>query len=173
MNKFAPAIVMLALFAVGLIAAREWVTGGGSMHVAAAETSAPVTAAPEPKLTGRTAVLRKEADGHYWATAYVNDTPMRFLVDTGASVIALTEKDARKAGLDPAKLPHIADISTANGHVKAGVAKLDSVRIANVELTNVQAVVLEDGLDNSLLGMSFLNRLKGWQVTPTSLVLKQ
>lgn len=168
--KSAPAILMFAMAAVGLIAVREWVTGG---HAPAAVAEPAAKAEPAQPVAPHSASLRKEADGHYWATAYVNGSPMRFLVDTGASVIALTETDARRAGLDVESLPHTADVSTASGHVKAAVASLDSVRISGVEVKGVEAVVMTDGLEQSLLGMSFLNRLKGWQVTPSALVLKQ
>src|SRR5262245_61184360 len=78
-------------------------------------------AATRPPVTAnqiRTASLRKAGDGHYWATAYVNGQPIKFLVDTGASVVALNERDARKAGIDIDNLPRDAEVRTAAGRVK-------------------------------------------------------
>ena len=63
-----------------------------------------MTPAPITSSQIRTASLRKEGDGHFWATAYVNGEPVQFLVDTGASLVALTKRDARKIGLDTDKL---------------------------------------------------------------------
>jgi aspartyl protease family protein len=98
---------------------------------------------------------------------------VRFIVDTGASVIALTPRDARKAGLDPADLPRSAIVSTANGKVAAGWVRLDEVRIERIRLGGVDAVVIDEGLEHSLLGMSFLSQLDSWQVSPTSMLLRQ
>lgn len=64
-------------------------------------------------------------------------------------------------------------MSTANGVIEVPVVTLKRVKIGNVEVTNVTAVVVEEGLDTSLLGMSFLSKLKTWQTTPAGLVLKQ
>jgi aspartyl protease family protein len=171
-KAYVPALAFLGLCAAGLLGARETLESRTADAEPAAIKSE--NRAPEmPADSGpRTASLRKEGDGHYWANASVNGATMRFLVDTGATVVALTERDARRAGLDVEKLPRTARISTANGEVRAAVARLDRIRIANVEVRNVEAVVLEE-LETSLLGMSFLGKLKSWQMTPASMVLKQ
>lgn len=181
----------IALFAVAGLACLSFVRMGmGASHVAdaapsdgtfrvtsqrAAARGTPVAQPVEadPVAVGRTAYLRKEADGHYWTTAYINGTPVRFMVDTGASTIALTERDARRIGLDPATLPHTAQISTANGRVSAAALTLDEVKIERVKATDVQAVVIEDGLETSLLGMSFLNQMRSWEATPRALMIRQ
>lgn len=176
-RSLVPALVAFAAAAVGLIAVRENMAPGGKKAEA---TTAVTEYAPSGAkgLTTRptppgSATLKQERDGHFWASARVNGAPVRFLVDTGASVIALTPRDARKAGLNPAKLPHIAEVSTASGRVKAGVTMLDSVKVGDVEVQNVEAVVIDDGLEDSLLGMNFLNRLDSWRVTDNGLVLRQ
>lgn len=120
----------------------------------------------------RSVTLRMEADGHYWADARVNGTKIRFLVDTGATGIALSKQDAQRLGLSLRSRP-MARLSTANGVIDAPIVPLKRVRVGNVEVTDLQAVVVEEGLPHSLLGMSFLSELKSWQSTPKGLVLKQ
>lgn len=168
-----PALVVFAAVAVALVGAREKMAPSQ-----AAEAETPVGAGPShvvaPAVTdSRTANLRKEADGHYWTTAKVNGVPVRFLVDSGASVVALTVRDARRIGLDIDALPRNAQVSTASGKVIAATAMLDTIAIERVEVEGVQAVVIEDGLEQSLLGMSFLNQLKSWEATPKAIVIRE
>ena len=122
--------------------------------------------------SSRSVTLHLE-DGHYWADARVNSGQVHFLVDTGASVIALTKQDARRIGVNIRAGGQTARMSTANGEITVPVVTLKRVRIGNVEVTDVPAVVIEEGLSTSLLGMSFLSKLKSWQTTQAGLVLKQ
>jgi aspartyl protease family protein len=87
--------------------------------------------------------------------------------------VALTKRDAQRIGLNLDALPKTAEVSTAHGKVKAAVAMLDTVKIDRVEVNSVRAVVIDDGLDQSLLGMSFLNALHDWNATPTAIVIRQ
>jgi len=102
----------------------------------------------------------RDTRGHFFAEASVNDVPMRFVVDTGASVVVLSAADASRLGVDwrqgPRRVMH-----TANGATAGYLVKLDKVRVGGIELTNVDGVVLEQGLGAiGLLGMSFLNRVE-------------
>ena len=106
---------------------------------------------------GARTVLTADTQGHFWATGTVNGGAMRFLVDTGATLIALPAADARRIGLNFLNAPR-AGVKTANGVAAAYVVKLDAVKIGDITLTNVDAVVLETGLETPLLGMSFLDR---------------
>lgn len=171
-----PAIALFGAAALGVVALRDTLGDGleAKPQAAAAVTE---DAVPEyTKITPhqiRTASLRKEGDGHYWATARVNGAAVKFLVDTGATMISLTRRDARKIGVNTDKLVRSVDVRTASGRVKAGTVLIDKIEIDGVVLENVQAVVLEEGLEYSLLGMSFLNRLEGWDVTPNAIVIHQ
>lgn len=167
-----PAVLIFAVTACALLAVRERL---GATQTARAETlRGPTELASEPApLGGRTAQLRKEADGHFWATARVQGTPVRFLVDTGASVIALTPRDARRIGLDLDHLPRTAQVTTAAGKVSAAWTTLGLVSIGKVEAREVQAVIIDEGLEQSLLGMSFLNQMRGWNVTQDAIVVRQ
>lgn len=177
MNKaLFPALVLFVAAAVGFLALRDTMTGSMQAKPALADTAEAEAADIPPVITShqiRTASLRKEGDGHFWATAYVNGMPVKFLVDTGASLVALNERDARRIGLDPDKLEQNARVRTAGGEVKAATAMIDKIEIDGVTVKLVQAVVIDKGLEHSLLGMSFLNRLAGWDVTSTAIVLRQ
>ena len=107
----------------------------------------------------QSAVLAADGRGHFHADGAVNGGAMRFILDTGATSIALPAADAVRLGLDYRK-GRPATIHTANGTAPAWRVKLDSVRVGGIELQNVDALVLEQGLDVALLGMSFLNRVE-------------
>jgi len=142
--------------------------------VAQAE-AAPVPAdAPPPAApaTGGPASLVKAADGHFWAEASVNGKQVRFLVDTGATTVALTAADAQRLGLDLDTLTFDRPVMTAAGEAKAAVVELDYIAIAGARVDKVQALVLKEGLSASLLGMSYLGRLSRFEATPTALILR-
>lgn len=102
--------------------------------------------------------LNRSSDHHYYATASVNGHDVRFLVDTGASEIALTEDDARKAGIkfDPAKYELIG--AGASGYVRGQYVDLTDIRLEGIHQGNAKAVVVE-GADISLLGQPFLEKI--------------
>lgn len=168
-----PAVALFSAAALGLVALREVVTV--SMDATPALASEVETAVDSPPISAhqiRTASLRKEGDGHYWASARVNDMPVKFLVDTGASLVVLTERDARRIGINTDKLQRTAEVRTAAGRVKASTTTIAEIRIDDVSIRNVPAVIIEEGLEHSLLGMSFLNRLDRWDVTPSAIVIE-
>jgi aspartyl protease family protein len=160
--------VTFALCAGGALALRDRLLDA-PMEAAAAG----VASAPPATGGGRQAVLRKEADGHFWTTAYVNGTPVRFLVDTGATSVVLTSRDALRAGFDPSALVRNVTARTAAGEVLASRIELEEVRIDAVRVEEVEALVLGEGLEHSLLGMSFLNGVRSWEVTQRAIIVRQ
>jgi aspartyl protease family protein len=122
---------------------------------------------------GKAAALRKADDGHYWAEAEINNTRVRLMVDTGASIVALTKLDAQRMGLKPDTLKYDMRISTAGGERKGAAVTLPSIQIGRVTVTDVEAVVMDEDLEQSLLGMSFLSRLSRWEVSPQSIIIRQ
>jgi aspartyl protease family protein len=128
--------------------------------------------APMTLPAGPAATIRKAADGEYWANGVVNGAKVRFLVDTGASAVALTPDDARKLGFDMASLNYGYRVVTAGGSTRAAAVKLTSVTVAGAKLSDVDALVIEKGLDTSLLGMSYLGRLASFQATREALILQ-
>ena len=110
--------------------------------------------------TRQTVTLSADARGHFFTEATVNDQPIRFVVDTGASVVVISGADASRLGLDYRKGRRAA-MQTANGATTGYFVKLDRIRVGGIELSNIDGVVVEEGLGSfGLLGMSFLNRVE-------------
>lgn len=111
------------------------------------------------KPSGGTPTVRLSADanGHYIANGSVNGAPMRLMVDTGASIVALPAMFARYAGIQFSSAPRVT-VQTANGPTTAYAVKLDTVSIGALTIHNVDAVVIDRGLTVPLLGNSFLSR---------------
>ena len=103
--------------------------------------------------------LYADSRGHFITDGSVNGIPVRFMVDTGATVIALPASDARRLGMDYLKGAR-GMVQTANGPAPAYRVQLDVVKLGGVQLNNVEAIVIEQGLNVALLGMSFLNRVE-------------
>jgi aspartyl protease family protein len=116
-----------------------------------------------------TGAVAKGPDGHFWADAEVNGKPVHFLVDTGATAVALTPQDAERLGFRAKDLKYGYDVTTAGGGTRAAAITLASVSINGAKLENVQALVVSDGLDVSLLGMSYLGRLTRFEATRNTL----
>ena len=116
--------------------------------------------------------LRAADDGHFHADARIDGTKVRFLVDTGATTIALAPGDAERIGFDLAALNYNQPINTANGRAFAARVRLDTVDLGGIVVSDVTATIHQDGLSQSLLGMSFLDRLSGFERRGSTLVLK-
>ena len=110
--------------------------------------------------------------GHFFVNSIVNGVKMRFLIDTGATDVALTRNDAKKLGINLDKVSYTRKMVTANGITWCAPIKLDYIKIGKIVIYNVTASVgKEDKLNTGLLGMSFLNRLKSYQVYDNSLTM--
>lgn len=114
-------------------------------------------AAPRLSGEGTRIELRLGRDGHFHLPAQVNGTTIPFLIDTGASSLVLSRRDAAAAGLDPRDLNYRNRAMTANGPVHSAPVRLDEVRIGAVSDRDVPAEVIEGDLGMSLMGMSFLS----------------
>ena len=145
-------------------------------HAADAVSPVSAVAAQQAALAapaqGLTASLAKGADGHYWADGAVNGHNVHFLVDTGATAVTLTADDALRLGLTPQTLNYDLKMSTANGESRAARVKLSSISVAGAQVDNVDAVVVENGLQTSLLGMTYLGRLTRIEATQTTMILQ-
>jgi len=104
-------------------------------------------------------ILTADGQGHFLTTGTVNGASVKFLVDTGATLISLGASDARRIGIDPRKGER-GVTNTANGQALVSKVKLDTVRVGDVTLHNVDALVHQNDLPVALLGMSFLNRME-------------
>ncbi len=116
--------------------------------------------APHNELT-----YHADARGHFVVDADVNGAAVRFLVDTGASYLSLTPRDAAAIGLTPASLDYNLRMNSAKGVSRAASVRLREVRIGQLTIEDVPAIVMEDASAISLLGMSFLERLEGHRIS--------
>lgn len=138
-------------------------------------TARPAAYVASPQVQGEGAasemVLRADANGHFIVTAEVNGTPIRFVVDTGATDIIISADDAERAGFRPHQLNFTRKYQSANGIVRGAPVRLRSLRVGQIEMYDVEASVNEVNIGISLLGMGFLSRLEGYQVENGKLVM--
>ncbi len=191
------AVNRMALPAVLIVAAAAWLMSMTARHAAqppapAAQTgtaqSPPAVAAatvrpavpradpsPETLVDPLASTLRIPADrsGHFLIQGRVNGEPVTFLVDTGATQVALSEADARRAGLHPLATDFTHRVNTAHGSAMTAEATLRSVEVGPIEVRDVPALVVDSDLGVSLLGMSFLNRLSSYSVEDGVLALRR
>lgn len=117
--------------------------------------------------------IPQSPDGHYRLFLDVNGTPVNFIVDTGASNVVLSKRDAERAGFDPDSLPFFGRARTANGEVRTAPITIDRLSLQGVTERNVAAAVNGGELDESLLGMSYLGRYSQITISSGKLILVQ
>ncbi len=120
---------------------------------------------------GKAVVFRRAQSGHFIVEANVDNVPIRFLVDTGASEVVLSPSDAERLGFDLDRLDYSQTFHTANGPVKAAPVRLAEVAVGPITVHNVRASVNGVPMAGSLLGMTFLDRIGGYRVEGNSLTL--
>jgi aspartyl protease family protein len=135
-----------------------------------ATKSEPVARVGEIGPAVNTIVYPANEQGHVIIEAAVNGATVRLLVDTGASLVTLTQADARAAGIATGELVFSHRASTANGPARMALVKLREIRIGQLSLFDVPAAVLEN-LNISLLGMSFLSRLQSYEMRDGKLTI--
>jgi aspartyl protease family protein len=130
---------------------------------------------PPPQPTSyRTVVVRGDARGQYQVEGSVDGRRMDFIVDTGATVVALRERDAARLGIHPVPRDYTSSVSTANGVIKAAPVRLSSLEVGGIRVFDVQALVLPDrALSENLLGMSFLGKVRRFEMANGRLVMEQ
>jgi len=117
--------------------------------------------------------FRSAANGHFYLDAQIDGEAIAVMVDTGASIVALRQSDAERAGIRVYDDEFNVALSTANGTTYAAPVTLASVSVDNIEIRNVRAVVVPDEqLSISLLGTSFLNKLRRFEVSGDTLIFE-
>ena len=122
---------------------------------------------------GTTIVLPRSRDGHYYLTLNINNVPVQFVVDTGATQVVLTQKDAKRIGLNPLTLSYLGIANTANGTVRTAAVLLETVSLGTMKDTRVRAVVNDGQMNGSLLGMTYLNRFDSITIKNGELILSR
>ncbi len=121
----------------------------------------------------RSVTIARNSRGHFQTDGRIDGQRLNFLVDTGASVIALTQNDAARIGVRPSRSDYNAPLSTANGQVKGARVRLASVDVGGLVVRDVDAVVLPEGaLSENLLGLSYLSKLKRFEYANGQMVLE-
>ena len=147
-------------------------------------TPAPASARPPVQMAAasdlpaqagsRSLSIPHDGRGHFAAEGRIDGQRIAFMVDTGASVIALNESSAARFGLRPSRNDYRATVSTANGTVKAAPTRLAMVEVGGLVVRDVDAMVLPDeALSENLLGLSFLSKLRRFEYANGKMVLEQ
>ncbi|MBX2804645.1 MAG: TIGR02281 family clan AA aspartic protease [Hyphomicrobiales bacterium] len=118
--------------------------------------------------------IKKGWSGHFVAKAEIGDKPVSMIVDTGASTVVLSHEDARRLGIRTHDLRYTVNVQTANGASEAARVYLDNISVGSVVIPNVETLVAKPGsLHQSLLGMSFLSRLRSYEFAGDYLELRE
>ncbi|UKK84228.1 retroviral-like aspartic protease family protein [Sphingopyxis sp. BSN-002] len=176
-------ITMCAIIAAGSIAVGSMATrdAGSSRAPAADDSNANWTTqprthgsaqAPATRSSSGEVRLGRSGDSHFYADTEVNGTSIRMMVDSGASIIALTRRDAEAIGIDVDRLPVAGTAKTAGGDVPMRVVMLDSVDVDGIEVRHVEAAVVDADMGVSLLGQSYLSKLDAVNVEGDTMTLR-
>jgi aspartyl protease family protein len=126
---------------------------------------------PEQRVTGGETRIAMSNDGHFWLQARINGEPRRFLVDTGATLTAISESTAEAAQVPVQPLRQSVLMRTANGTVQAELARIDELRFGNIVARDLDVVVAPGLGETNVIGMNLLSRLASWRVEGRTLVL--
>lgn len=135
------------------------------------EVAVPQFGLPEQVVEGGETRVEMAGDGHFWLRAAINGVPARFLVDTGATVTAVSEDVANQAGLEPRRGGIPVRIATANGTMNAAISSAESLSFGNVEARGIDVVIAPSLGTTNVLGMNVLSRLESWRVEGRTLIL--
>jgi aspartyl protease family protein len=164
--------IFMAVFAIGL--SRQFDVASKPENLATATTASRPSAAPPPVArTSRSVTLQSDRSGHFQTEVRIDGRRIDFMVDTGASMIAMRESSAARLGIFPKPSDYTVRTQTANGVGRAAPVMLNRVELNGINVRDVQAFVVPDeALSTNLLGMSFLSRVK-WTHDRGRLVLEQ
>jgi aspartyl protease family protein len=163
----------ILLVLAGAYAYRDELAVVGGRLMAALAPGVPISGRMAGDTQGGSVVIDRSFDGHFGILANVDGVPLTLMVDTGASFVTLTQSDAERIGIALAGLAYSMPIRTANGVIRAAPVKIDRIAIGPIVREHVAGLVAPDAsLDQSLLGMSFLDTLGGYAIAGDRMVLK-
>ena len=166
----------LMIFAAVLVALGSFMAQMADKMTPAAASASPRKASTETVAQAgiRSISIPRDARGHFQTDGRIDGQRVDFMVDTGASLVALNEKSAARFGLRPSRGDYNATVTTANGTIKAARARLAMIELGGLVVRDVDAMVLPDeALSENLLGLSFLSKLKRFEYANGRLVLEQ
>ena len=169
-------IMIIAAFIVGLATLMAQMADRMTATPALASTTTKKAFAVETvgQSGSRSISIPRDARGHFQTEGRIDGQRIGFMVDTGASMIALNETSAARFGLRPSRGDYSATVTTANGTIKAARTRLAMVDVGGLVVRDVDAMVLPDeALSENLLGLSFLSKLKRFEYANGKMVLEQ
>jgi aspartyl protease family protein len=126
---------------------------------------------PQQVVEGGETRIPMAPDGHFWLRAEVNGVPVAFMVDTGATLTAVSDRVAQSAGLQPRQGGIPIRLNTANGSISAQITSIDELRFGSVAARGLDAVMSPNLGETNVIGMNLLSRLKSWRVEENVLIL--
>lgn len=157
-----PMLTWVGIFGVVTLGAGVWMSITSQNHLGVARTTA-----------SGDVIIPVRPDGHFETLLEINGQMIPFMIDTGASEMVLTKRDAEKLGFDLSKLVFMGAAQTANGIVTSAPVRLETVRLGPFHDTNVRATVNGGELFSSLLGMTYLRRFGSIEITPEAMILRR
>ncbi len=181
-GAFALLAVLRRIPVIGtIVSVASWIALAGALAVllgqrekfdpVVGQIAAMLNLSDDQKVVGEVTRVPMSRDGHFWVRATINGVERRMLVDSGATVTALSQATAAAAGIDAKPSPFPMLIRTANGTISAETGDLQELRMGNIVARDL-AVVVSPAFGNAdILGMNFLSRLKSWRVEGRTLIL--
>lgn len=158
--------IVIFLIALALFSYRNEIGG------VANRVKSEVTGEARQKIEGGTLRVAKDPDGHFWVDGQVNGNPMRFLIDSGATITALSEESARSAGLNIDQSGYPMILQTANGPIEARRSSIATLEVGPLRASDLSIVVSPAFGGVNVLGMNFLSQLKSWRVEGNEMILE-
>ena len=169
---FAAVMAVLGTFMAQMADKMTATAAGPALASAASQRAGPGETVGQAGL--RSLSIPRDARGHFLTEGRIDGQRIGFMVDTGASVVALNETSAARFGLRPSRGEFNATVTTANGTIKAARSRLARVEVGGIVVRDVDAMVLPDeALSENLLGLSFLSKLKRFEYAKGQMVLEQ
>lgn len=156
---------------LGLLAALLLTIAQVTRLTTSSDLALPQLGMPKQTVTGVETRIPISSDGHFWLSATVNGVPTRFLIDTGATLTAISERTALEAQVPQSAMGQTVAMRTANGAIRAELASIGELRFGNVVARDLDTVVAPGLGETNVIGMNLLSRLKGWRVEDNTLIL--
>jgi len=167
-------ILFMAAIVVGLAVVAARMADQAGRNAASPPAAAALAASPQNSYGSSSVVVPRDVRGHFVVDARVDGRHMEFMLDTGASMVALKARDAGALGIHPAARDFTVEVKTANGSARAAPVQLGMVEVSGLNVRNVTALVSPDeALSENLLGLSFLSRLRRFEYSNGRMVLEQ
>src|SRR2546422_6165443 len=169
-------MLTLMIFAAARVALGTFRAQMADKFTRASANAAPpkAEAATVAQASSRSLSIPRDARGHFQTDGRIDGQRVAFMVDTGASLVALNEKSAARFGLRPSRSDYNATVTTANGTIKAARSRIAMIDLGGIVVRDVDAMVLPDeALSENLLGLSFLSKLKRFEYANGKMVLEQ